>query len=278
MNNNLWKATSQYEKAMLYAYRVHDGQKRKGTEIPYISHLLAVSGIVLENGGTEAEAIGALLHDAIEDQKTHKDRLRVKHEIREYFGLEVLNIVEGCSDTLAESVLPPGDGKIDWKIRKTEYIDKVRNESASVRLVSSADKLHNARAILADYREIGDALWDRFNRKDKKEHLWYYRKLTEAFIKTNTAPRIVEELNRVVSAINGLIKKNGKLYKFGDRMLTEDEILAECHKIGEAGRAWIAAGNKDLTDEELEATGAINTTPKDDGDTISIVNIGLGLK
>jgi len=275
MNNNLWDATTPYQKALIYAYRVHDGQTRKGTEIPYISHLLAVSGIVLENGGTEAEAIGALLHDAIEDQKTHKDRLRVKNEIREYFGLEVLNIVEGCSDTLAESILPPGDGKIDWKIRKTEYIDKVRNESASVRLVSSADKLHNARAILADYREIGDALWERFNMKDKKEHLWYYRKLNEAFKKTNTAPKIVEELNRVVSAIDGLIKKNGKLYKFGDRMLTEDEILAECHKIGEDARAWIAAGNTGMTDEELEATGAINTTPKDVSEGVAIIKIGI---
>ena len=79
----------------------------------------------------------------------------------------------------------------------------------------------------------------------------------------------------MVSAIDGLIKKNGKLYKFGDRMLTEDEILAECHKIGEAGRAWIAAGNKDLTDEELEARGAINTTPQNEDDGEAIVGIGI---
>lgn len=275
MTNNQWNATSQYEKALLYAYRVHDGQTRKGTQIPYISHLLAVSGIVLENGGTEAEAIGALLHDAIEDQKTHADRLRVKHEIREYFGLEVLNIVEGCSDTTVESILPPDGSKIDWNIRKTEYINHVKHASASVRLVSSADKLHNARAILADYREIGDALWERFNMKDKKEHLWYYRKLTEAFQKTNTCPRIVEELSRVVSAIDALIKKNGKRYPFGDKMLTEDEILAECERIAEEGRAWIAAGNSDLTDEELEATGAINTTPKNEAEGIAIIKIGI---
>lgn len=230
---------------------------------------------MLENGGTEAEAIGALLHDAIEDQKTHQDRLRVKHEIREYFGLEVLNIVEGCSDTLAESILPPGVDKLDWKIRKTEYIYHIKHASASVRLVSSADKLHNARAILADYREIGNALWDRFNMKDKKEHLWYYRKLTEALQKTNTAPRIVDELNRVVSAIDGLIKKNDKPHQVGNRMLTDDEMLAECQKIAEAGRAWIAAGNKDLTDEELEATGAINTTPEDD---VTVCIVGIGLK
>lgn len=275
MNNNLWNATALYEKALLYAYRVHDGQTRKGTQTPYISHLLAVSGIVMENGGTEAEVIGALLHDAIEDQESHADRLRVKHEIREYFGLEVLNIVEGCSDTTAESILPPNGDKIDWKVRKTEYIDHVRHASASVRLVSSADKLHNARAILADYREIGDALWDRFNMKDKKEHLWYYRKLTEAFRKTNTAPIIVEELNRVVSAIDGLIKKNGKLYKFGGKMLTYDEILAECTKMGEEHRARVAAGTTYMSDEELEATGAINTTPQEEGDGTSIVNIDI---
>ena len=143
-----------FEDALRYAARTHARQWRKGTTIPYITHLLAVAAIVGEHGGTETEVIAALLHDAVEDQGG-APRLQ---EIRERFGDEVAAIVQECSDT-DRTPKPP------WRERKEAYIEHLAGAAPSARLVSAADKLHNARAILADYRERGDALWSRFNNR-----------------------------------------------------------------------------------------------------------------
>src|SRR5829696_6570189 len=124
---------------------------RKGTNIPYVTHLLAVAAIVGENGGTEDEVIAALLHDAVEDQGGAATR----DEIRRRFGDSVTTIVEGTSDT---DVVP----KPPWRERKQSYINHVGEAPRSVRLVSAADKLHNARSILVDLRAEGEAAWRRF--------------------------------------------------------------------------------------------------------------------
>src|SRR5881227_3632367 len=142
--------STRFEDALTFATRLHADQTRKGTSIPYISHLLAVTSIVLEQGGNEDEAIAALLHDAIEDQGGAPTR----EEIRRRFGDTVVAIVDGCTDT---EVMP----KPPWRERKEAYIAHIREASTAVRLVSAADKLHNARAVLADYRVLGDALWQR---------------------------------------------------------------------------------------------------------------------
>jgi len=165
--------STRFEDALTFATRLHADQTRKGTTIPYISHLLAVTSIVLEQGGNEDEAIAALLHDAIEDQGGASTR----EEIRRLFGERVVEIVDGCTD--AEVVPKP-----PWRTRKEAYIAHLRDAPASVRLVSAADKLHNARAILADYRSVGESLWQRFHGG-----------------KTGT---LVEELERVVSEIETL--------------------------------------------------------------------------
>ena len=136
-----------FEEALVYASSVHAGQTRKGTDTPYITHLLAVAGIVGENGGTEDETVAALLHDAAEDQGG-AERLQ---DICDRFGGAVAGIVAGCSDTF-EQPKPP------WSQRKQTYIAHVRAAPASVRLVSAADKLHNARSVLSDYRELGEDL------------------------------------------------------------------------------------------------------------------------
>ena len=181
--------TERFEKALIYSCVVHAGQLRKGTEIPYISHLLAVASIVLEHGGSEDEAIAALLHDAVEDAGG-KPRLE---DIRHRFGDAVAAIVEGCSDS---DTIP----KPPWKERKEKYIAHVRNASPSVCLVSAADKLHNARAIRQDYRQLGEILWNRFN-GSRDEILWYYRSLIRAFRDRGTSPALINELDRVVSEI-----------------------------------------------------------------------------
>ena len=181
-----------FEEALEYAARVHRDQTRKGTRIPYVTHLLAVAAIVGENGGTENEVVAALLHDGPEDQGGEA-RLE---DIRERFGDEVVGVVAGNTDTF-EDPKPP------WRERKERYLAHLTNAPRSVRLVSSADKLHNARTVLADYRLLGEDLWSRFNGK-KEGTLWYYRGIVSAL--EGDGP-IVEELDRVVTELERLSAK-----------------------------------------------------------------------
>ena len=183
-----------FEEALEYAARVHRDQTRKGTRIPYVTHLLAVAAIVGENGGTENEVVAALLHDAPEDQGGEA-RLE---DIRERFGDEVVGIVAGNTDTY-EDPKPP------WRERKEAYVARIAREPDPVRLVSAADKLHNARSVLADLRSAGDEIWRRFN-GGKDGTLWYYRALVEAFGTAGSNP-VVEELDRVVGELERLAGK-----------------------------------------------------------------------
>lgn len=179
--------TSAFEKALVYAYRVHAGQKRKGSGVPYISHLLAVAALVLEMRGSETEAIAALLHDAVEDQGGRE----CLAEIKEEFGPEVAAIVEGCSDAMEKP-------KPEWWERKKKHLAHLPEASSSVLLVSVTDKLHNARCILADYREIGEELWNRFKTR-KEGTLWYYQELVRVYRQSAKLPTaLVDELERVV--------------------------------------------------------------------------------
>jgi (p)ppGpp synthase/HD superfamily hydrolase len=189
--------STRFQDALLYAAQVHAKQLRKGTPIPYVSHILIVAGIVLENGGDEDEAIAALLHDAVEDQGG-EERLA---DIRARFGDHVADIVRGCSDSTTRPKPP-------WEGRKRRYLAHLPSASASERLVSAADKLANARAILADYREAGDAVWTRFN-ANRDQILWYYRELVKAFRQAG-GPPLVEELDRVVQALEGLVTASGR--------------------------------------------------------------------
>jgi (p)ppGpp synthase/HD superfamily hydrolase len=193
--------SARFEDALTLATRLHDGQTRKDTVTPYIAHLMAVAGLVLEQGGSEDQAIAALLHDAIEDQG-HKVTL---DEIRQRFGAAVAQIVDGCTDA---RVLP----KPPWRERKQAFIAYLRDAPAAVRLVAAADKLHNARTILNDYRRVGEAVWERFN-GGKAGTLWYYRALVETLQMAGPTP-LVQELDRVVSELERLAfaaKNGGKI-------------------------------------------------------------------
>jgi GTP pyrophosphokinase len=180
--------TQRFIEALAYATEVHAGQSRKGTSVPYVSHVLGVCSLVLEDGGGEDEAIAALLHDAVEDGGG-QPRLE---DIRRRFGDRVAEIVWACSDT-DETPKPP------WKDRKTRYIAHVRAAGPDARRVSCADKLHNARSILRDYRALGERLWDRFS-ASAEDNLWYYRALVEAFRQPDRSP-LFEELARVVGEL-----------------------------------------------------------------------------
>jgi (p)ppGpp synthase/HD superfamily hydrolase len=181
-----------FEEALVFANRLHANQKRKGTSTPYVAHLLAVTALVIENGGKEDEAIAALLHDAVEDQGGQETR----DEIRRRFGDKVVSIIDGCTDT-DQVPKPP------WRDRKEEYIARLRKEpSDSVRLVSLADKVHNARTIIADHSQVGDAVWARF-KGGKEGTLWYYRSLVDAF-RGFGSKGLLEEFEKLVSKMEGL--------------------------------------------------------------------------
>jgi len=194
-NDKIPKLTRRFERALLFATQKHAGQIRKGTPAPYISHLMGVTGLVLEAGGDEDLAIAALLHDVVEDC----GGAPMLREVRRRFGKRVAHVVEGCTDT-------DQDPKPPWRQRKETYIKRLRTADADVRLVSSADKVHNARHILTDYYEVGEAIWERFSGK-REGTVWYYRTLLREFRRKGTN-RLVRELGRVVSELESAVGKS----------------------------------------------------------------------
>lgn len=177
-----------FHDAMVFAAKKHAHQTRKKTAIPYIAHLLSVAALVLEAGGDEDLAIAALLHDVVEDCGG-KPMLK---EVRRRFGRRVAHIVADCSDS-ADYPKPP------WRRRKEAYLKHLRTADADVRLVSAADKLHNARAILADYRRSGERVWERFAGK-REGTLWYYRALDKEF-RRKKSNALTSELTTVIGEI-----------------------------------------------------------------------------
>jgi (p)ppGpp synthase/HD superfamily hydrolase len=187
------KLCQRFETAFAFAAEKHRDQPRKKTSTPYISHLMAVASLVLEAGGDEDLAIAALLHDVVEDC----GGAPVLEEIRRQFGERVAHIVDGCTDT---DVTP----KPPWRARKESYLKHLQTADFDTRLVSAADKLHNVRSILTDYREQGEALWQRFEGK-REGTLWYYRALLDEFQRTGSN-RIVRELVLVVQELESAVR------------------------------------------------------------------------
>jgi len=184
------RLTGRFAVALSWAAALHGDQRRKSSEIPYLSHLLAVSALVLEDGGNEEEAIAALLHDAIEDSGAALADFEAA--LGAELGARVYRVVEGCSDR-AEDPDAPRDAS-SWDERKTRYLEHLADPSVaeSVLRISVADKLHNARTILSGLRENGAALWDRFNAGEARQ-LWYYRSLVDVLTRRYPRP-ITREL------------------------------------------------------------------------------------
>jgi (p)ppGpp synthase/HD superfamily hydrolase len=188
--------TSRFTSAVDYARTVHI-ERRKGTGIPYMAHLAGVAAMVMGEAGhvgfpvTEDMVIAALLHDAAED---HGGLPRLAH-IEANFGANVARMVEGLSDSFSVDT----ENKQSWLERKQGYIERLKDEPADIRLISAADKLYNARAILEDYRDVGPEVWKRFKR-GRKEQIWYLDMLVTVFNATGTN-RIVRELERVVEEL-----------------------------------------------------------------------------
>ncbi len=186
--------TERFLAAVALASELHRG-RRLGTEIPYMAHLLVVSGLVLEEGGSETDAIAAMLHDSVEDGGGRP----VLERIRREFGQRVAAIVAACSDTL------DADDPRPWRERKASYLAHLPSvtDDAVLRVVL-ADKVHNARSIVRDYRAEGHALWERFTNKTADDQLWYYTELVRLFAERCPGP-LLEDLKRAVAELEALI-------------------------------------------------------------------------
>ena len=170
-----------YKSALDFAYKLHFEQIRKGTEIPYFSHLISVSNNVIENGGNTDEAIAGLLHDAVEDQ----GGLKTLKIIKKKFGSKVAKIVSDCTDAQIEPKPP-------WLERKKSYIKSLKNKPQSSLFVSMCDKTHNASCIINDYKRVGKKLWKRFFAKPKQIY-WYYDSLGKCFNKNLKGKKVLKQ-------------------------------------------------------------------------------------
>jgi (p)ppGpp synthase/HD superfamily hydrolase len=175
-----------FDSALVYASQLHRDQFRKGSGIPYVAHLLSVSSRVLVAGGSEVQAIAGLLHDAAEDQGGQE----TLDEIETRFGSPVARIVADCTDSWVEP-------KPEWRPRKEAYLSALSAKPATSLLVSLADKVDNAEAILHDHRNIGDDLWSRFT-GGRQGTIWYYRTLSTIFDRVLPCA-LAKELSQTVS-------------------------------------------------------------------------------
>lgn len=186
------KLTGKYKQALSFAYDLHHRQERNGSRTPYLAHLLGVSSMAIELGASEDEAIAALLHDAAEDHGGEK----VLREIENRFGPAVAGIVRECTDAV-EIPKPP------WRERKLRYLEHLKSTSPSASLVASCDKLYNLRAIVSDYRKVGESLWNRFAGK-KEGVLWYYHELGKALKMPDTLKKEFIDLLSELDSLSGI--------------------------------------------------------------------------
>ena len=177
--------------AFAHAIHLHALQARKATAIPYVTHLMSVCSLVLEDGGDEDQAVVALLHDGPEDQGGQP----ILDEIRHRFGDQVADLVYGLSDTL-EIEKPP------WRRRKTDYLVRLKEEPIAVLRVSLADKLHNLRSMAIDRLNLGEAFWDRFH-AGREQQEWYFRALLDVFERRLPDSRNLPEFRRLVEDVFG---------------------------------------------------------------------------
>jgi (p)ppGpp synthase/HD superfamily hydrolase len=190
-----------FDAALALAHRVHRQQTRKGTSIPYIAHVLGATSLVLEYGGNEDEAIAAVLHDVLEDVAESSAGLTVEtlsREIEERFGTKVLSLVEYLTDTVSYPKPP-------WPERKASHLAALGRAPQPALLIAAADKLHNVRSLIRDYRSAGETLWERFNPEAGRDRtLAYYRATLELF-KARLPGGLTDELERELIALEGLV-------------------------------------------------------------------------
>lgn len=189
--------SERFDEALLFAARLHREQLRKGSRVPYMSHRMSVSALVMEHGGTEDQAIAALLHDAVEDAPAGQGGA-VLAEIRERFGEAVADIVRACSDGLDAD----GNRSGTWAERKRPYVAGLADKPLDALLVTAADKTHNGLCIAADVRRYGQDFWSTFN-ASRDELLWYYTSVEATVGERLPGSSIADALDRAVNELAG---------------------------------------------------------------------------
>jgi GTP pyrophosphokinase len=197
--------TERFDRALLLTSELHRKQKRKTSGAPYLSHLLGVCSLVLEDGGSEDEAIAALLHDAVEDQGVAypggENALRSR--IAEEFGPEVGRLVDALTERPTVETAAIRDKHARWRAHKQAYIDQILSYDLPVRRISCADSLYNVRSLISGYRSMGERLWTRFMTRDATDQLWGYSAISRAFVRaggTGLAAELedaIEQLHRI---------------------------------------------------------------------------------
>jgi len=190
--------SGRFAEAVELAADAHGAQRRLGTRIPYFAHLLVVTGLVIEDGGDEDQAIASMLHDAVEDGGGRP----LLEQIRARFGERVAAIVEGCSDSI------DAEPEMTWIERKRRYLDHLPEmRDDGLLRVSLADKVHNARSIVRDHRQHGQLLWERFAPRTADDQLWYYGELVKFFLARRPGP-LSEDLRRAVAELEQLVERD----------------------------------------------------------------------
>jgi len=223
--------------AVALAAEVHGHDRRTGTEIPYLAHLLVVTGLVLEDGGDEDQGIAAMLHDAVEDGGGRPMLERIERS----FGERVAAIVESCSDTLDSEAADP------WIERKRRYLAHLPEVTDDAVLrVALADKVHNVRSIVRDYRQEGHQLWERFTQKTAREQLWYYGGLLAFFAERRPGP-LTEDLWRAVGELAWLVACDDAQRQHTRRVWVDADLYT-----GQAPEGWIQTRSAAETIQLLE--------------------------
>lgn len=230
--------TERFLAAVVLAVQVHGDERRKGTEIPYLAHLLVVTGLAIEDGGDEDQAIAAMLHDAVEDGGGRP----LLERIARSFGPRVAAIVEGCSDSVD---IDPAEPWIERKRRYLSHLPEVTDDA--ILRVALADKVHNARSIVRDYREEGHALWERFTQKTARDQLWYYGGLLAFFERRRPGP-LTEDLWRAVGELAWLVARDQAQRSQAVRLWLDPDLHG-----GQAPEGWVQVRTPDEAIQLLEA-------------------------
>ncbi len=200
--------SERFDDALIFTHDLHRKQKRKTTGAPYIAHLLGAAALIMEDGGTEDEAIAGLLHDALEDQAHHfpGGYAALAAEIERRYGPEVLRIVEACTERVDPEYRHLRDKRERWRAHRQAYVDQIVTKDASVRRVSCADSVYNVRSTIRDFTRMGDALWKKFLTKSADDQLWAYDALARALLERDGGNALVAELRRSVDELDRLVR------------------------------------------------------------------------
>jgi (p)ppGpp synthase/HD superfamily hydrolase len=203
--------SERFGRALVFAHSLHQRQKRKTSGAPYVAHLLGVAALVIEDGGSEDEAIAALLHDSLEDQARHYagGGEALARDIEREFGSSVLDMVDALTERPGPEERAMTDKRERWRAHKQAYLRQIRSAGPGVRRISSADSIYNVRSLTRDYLRMGDELWTRFLTRSRDDQLWAYDALARALLETGGGAlaaeldRAVDELYRVTGVGRG---------------------------------------------------------------------------